>query len=370
MQTAPHRSGELSVLAGLIAASQRPHRGARRAGPRIAALAVSNSETAFSQEQVLARLGLQGNEFAEGIFERCGVKRRHLDLGDEFLDRTLQGRTAQIEDQLMRHSIAAIDALDLDPRQIGTVFSSSLYSLGCPSLAHRLIEHYEMDPATDKYHVTGVGCASGVPLMRLAAQSLHQHPNKQTLVVTAESMSGLLKRATPEDPKAKTVGSAIFGDGCAAVLLSGDARSEGPTILASRVHQIGGTLDAVSMRMDDEDSYLHLARELPDLAGAGLPGVVERFLHRNRLSKSQIDHWIVHPGGRRIIENIQSALELSYDDVALSWNALAEHGNVGTPSILYVLRDTIEHCRPAPGKLGLVVTIGPGVSVGMMLLGW
>src|SRR4029077_18312098 len=172
------------------------------------------------------------------------------------------------------------------------------------------------------------------------------------------------------DPRAKTVGSAIFGDGCAALLLSGDRRAEGPVILASRVHQIAGTLGAVSLRFGDEDSYLHLARDLPDLARAGLPGVVERFLRRNRLDRSQIDHWIVHPGGRRIIENVQSALQLSREDVATSWNVLAAHGNVGTPSILYVLRDTIEHCEPQPGQLGLMVTIGPGVTFGMMLLGW
>ena len=102
------------------------------------------------------------------------------------------------------------------------MLSSSLYSLGCPTLAHRLVEHYAHDPATDKYHITGVGCASGVPLMRLARQTLREHPDKQALVVAAESMSGILMRATPEDPKAKTVGSAIFGDGCAAALLSND----------------------------------------------------------------------------------------------------------------------------------------------------
>ena len=122
----------------------------------------------------------------------------------------------------MERAVEAVDALDVDPDTIGTVLSASLYSLGGPTLAHRLVEHFRMDPATDKYHVTGVGCASGVPLMRLAAQSLHQHPHKQALVVAAESMSALLMPG-PDDTKAKTVGSAIFGDGCAAALLSGEA---------------------------------------------------------------------------------------------------------------------------------------------------
>jgi alkylresorcinol/alkylpyrone synthase len=67
---------------------------------------------------------------------------------------------------------------------------------------------------------------------------------------------------------------------------------------------------------------------------------------------------------------VQSALGLSREDVATSWDALADHGNIGTPSIMYVLKDTIERYRPEPGERGLMVTIGPGVTVGLMLLGW
>jgi len=360
-------SGRLTVLGGT---SPNERSLARRAGPRIAAIAVSHSPETLSQAEVLERLGLSGDEFAERIFARSGVERRHLNLSPDFLERTLQDRSAQIEQELMAHTIQAVDALDLDPSRLGTVISASLYSLGCPTLAHRLVDHYEMDPATDKYHITGVGCASGVPLMRLASQVMRENPGKQALVVAAESMSGLLARAQPDDPKAKTVGSAIFGDGCAAALLSEDPRCQGPAILASQVHQIGGTLGVVSMDMTGGDSYLHLARELPDLAGAGLPAIVAGFLRRHQLEHADVDHWIVHPGGRRIIENVQSALELSREDLATSWDALAEHGNVGTPSILYVLANTIERHDPQPGARAMMVTIGPGVSVGMMLLGW
>jgi len=365
--SASNRNGGASVLSEPLSIPRRP---APRSGTRIASVAVSNSDEALSQAQVLERLGLSGDEFAERIFSRSGVERRHVNLSEDFLARTLQGRTEQIEQELLAYSIEAVDRLQIDPRRIGTVISASLYSLGCPTIAHRLVEHFEMDPTTDKYHITGVGCASGVPLMRLAAQAMHEHPEKHALVVAADSMSGTLMSATEDDPKAKTVGSAIFGDGCAAALLSEDPRCDGPVILASQVHQIGGTLDIVSMDMTSGDSYLHLARELPDLAGAGLPAVVGGFLRRHQLERTDIDHWIVHPGGRRIIENVQAALELTRDDLATSWHALAEHGNVGTPSILYVLKDTIERYEPEPGERALMVTIGPGVSVGMMLVGW
>ncbi len=373
MQNGSYRTRGRSLLLKPEAASRaRPvtRHPIGRAGARIAALAISHSDEVLSQAQVLERLGLTGDEFAEGIFARCGVEHRHLELSEDFLARTLQGRTPQIEQELLAHSIRAVEQLELDPRQVGTVLSASLYSLGCPSLAHGLVEHFQMDPSTDKYHVSGVGCAGAVPLMRLAAQSLREHPEKHALVVAADSMSGLLTSATSDDPKAKTVGSAIFGDGCAAALLSSDPRAEGPLILASKVHQISGTLGAVSLAVNGEDGYLHLARELPELAGAGLPDLVGGFLARNGLDRSDIDHWMVHPGGRRIIGNVQSALELSREDLATSWDALADHGNVGTPSILYVLNGTIERYQPEPGERGLMVTIGPGVTVGLMLLGW
>jgi predicted naringenin-chalcone synthase len=342
----------------------------RSLGPHIAALAVADSDEVLSQREVLERLGLAGDEFAQRIFARCGVQRRHLHLPPEFLELTLQGRSEQVERQLFERALQAVEQLGIDPGSIGTVLSSSLYSLGCPTLAHRLVEHFGMDPATDRYHLTGVGCASAVPLMRLAAQSLQRHPRRQVLVVAAESMSSILMRAREDDPRAKTVGSAIFGDGCAAALLGGDPAGSGPVIRGSQVHQIPGSLDAVSLATSSLDSHLHLARELPELAAGELEPVVEAFLRARNLRACAIDHWIVHPGGRRIIEGVRDALALGDEDVALSWQALAEHGNVGTPSIFYVLRSTIEQRSPGPGELGLVVTIGPGVTIGLMLLQW
>jgi len=113
------------------------------------------------------------------------------------------------------------------------------------------------------------------------------------------------------------------------------------------------------------------ALEAPaDLAAAGLDRLVGGFLAAHRLSFEAIDHWIVHPGGRRIIETVRDALALTDEDVEGSWRVLADHGNVGTPSIFYMLADTFERRRPQSGERGLALTIGSGVTVGLMLLQW
>src|SRR3954451_3572477 len=116
--------------------------------PRLAGLAVASPQGAVSQREVLARLGLAGDEFAEGIFARCGVHTRNLRLDDEFLASNLQGRTALVEDELLAEATGLIDGPGAARRPLGTVLSSSLYSLGCPTLAHRLFEHYELPPST------------------------------------------------------------------------------------------------------------------------------------------------------------------------------------------------------------------------------
>ena len=335
--------------------------------PRISRLAVTDHpEEPLSQHEVMALLGLEGDEFAQRVFGRSAVNSRSLGLSTATLERTLQGRTSLTEDQLFANAVQAVAELDLDPAEIGTVVTASLYSLGGPTLAHRLVEAFAMDLATDKYHVIGVGCASMVPLVRLVTQSLDHHPDKKALIVAAESMSGLLSRATPEDERSKTVGSAIFGDGCGAVAI--DKGDTGPAIVASKVHQIPGTLDVVRMELSDVDSYLHLDRDLPDVAAAGLADLVDEFLDCTGLVRADLNHWIVHPGGRRILDCVREALELGFERLEVSYDVLANRGNVGTPSIFYVLAETIRRNHPGPGARGLMITVGPGVTVGLMLL--
>jgi predicted naringenin-chalcone synthase len=341
-----------------------------RAGPRIAALSVAGCSNPLDQRQLLDLLGLSGDRFAEDVFARCGVRQRHLEVDAEVLATTLQERTAQTEEQLLRLAGRAVDGLELEPAEIGVVVTASYYSLGGPTLAHRLIERCGFGPDTDKYHLTGVGCASAVPLLRLAGQALRDRPEQQALVVAAESVSGFLTPVADGDARVKVVGASLFGDGCAAALLTLSPGIGGPAAIATAVHQVPGTLDHVRFSVGRDDSHMQIARELPHVAETQLPALVDSFLQARGLTRDEIDHWLVHPGGRGVIEGVQRGLELSDEQLAASVRVLAERGNVGTPSAFYVLAATQAESDPRDGEHGLMVTIGPGVTVGLMLLRW
>ncbi len=338
----------------------------------IRGVSTATPSRSFDQQQMLELLGLASDPFATEIFARCGVRSRALEISPEQLRTSLQSRTPATEEQLMRLATRAVDGLGTDLGDVGVVVTASYYALGGPTLAHRLLDHYGLRGDVDKYHLVGIGCASAVPLLRLATQALRDRPGERALVVAAESASGFLSPVISGDEKVKVVGSALFADGAAATLLELDAHpvAPGPEMVAAAVHQVPGTLDHVRFAVSGADSHMRMARELPELAERGVPGLVDAFLADHDLDRAAIDHWPVHPGGRGIIEGLQRGLGLSDADVAPSVAVLAKHGNVGTPSCFFVLERTLVDRRPRSGERGLAITIGPGVTVGLMLLQW
>lgn len=349
---------------------REPEDGSPRFAARIDQLALANPSASYTQEEMLELLGLTDNDFAVEIFGRCGVERRQFAFTPELLATRLQSRVEHSEDNLLAMALEAVGQLDCEPSEIATVITASYYSLGGPTLAHRLVGELGLDPATDKYHVLGVGCASAVPLFKLASQALLEKPESRALVIGAESITGFLTTVSPDDEKTKIVGSSLFGDGCAAAVLTRDAAASGPALLAAQVHQIEDTLGSVRFRVDADDSFMHMGRELPAIAREGAGELVDDFLANRGLTRDRIDHWMIHPGGRGIIEGVEQGLGLSRDQVQVSYDVLAEHGNMGTPSSFYVLEGVARRNEPDPGELGLMLTIGPGVTVGLMLLRW
>ena len=219
----------------------------------------------------LERLGLADDEFAAGS-SPAAASSAAISTSRRTSSAHAAGRAAEVEEELMRHAIDASTARARPPHDRHRPHLEPLLARRPDARppARRPLRH---GPHTDKYHLIGVGCASAVPLLRLAAQALNQHPHKQALVVAAESMSSILMSAG-ERPEGQ---DGRLGDLRrrlrSRVALqrrrrrrADDPRQPGPP--AAR-HAPRG-----QPRADARDSYLHLARELPDLAAAGLRELV------------------------------------------------------------------------------------------------
>ena len=181
---------------------------------------------------------------------------------------------------------------------------------------------------------------------------------------------------TPKtDPSMATlVGSALFGDGAAAVVAVGDRRADligatGPEILDSVSHLYPDSLRTMGWDVGASGFRLVLSPDVPAVVNRYLADDVTGFLGTHGLTTDDVGAWVSHPGGPKVIEAITSALRLSDDALELTLRSLDEVGNLSSASVLHVLRDTMAK-RPPAGSPGVLMAMGPGFCSEIVLLRW
>ncbi|HEU4337232.1 MAG TPA: 3-oxoacyl-[acyl-carrier-protein] synthase III C-terminal domain-containing protein, partial [Nocardioides sp.] len=111
-----------------------------------------------------------------------------------------------------------------------------------------------------------------------------------------------------------------------------------------------------------------LDAEVPTLVGRFVRGDVDAFLADHGLTRADIGWWVCHPGGPKVIEALEEALEVSREAVRLTWESLARVGNLSSVSVLHVLEDTLRDRPPVPGTHGVLMAMGPGFCSELVLL--
>jgi predicted naringenin-chalcone synthase len=147
-----------------------------------------------------------------------------------------------------------------------------------------------------------------------------------------------------------------------------------PRIIGFRTLHDTSFIDTVGFVQEEGRLRIVLAKELRDAAGGLVREVVDALLEEHGLRHDDIAHWILHPGGRKIIDAVRPALGLSEDQVRHSKFVLRNFGNMSSPTVLFVLdrtvRDPALPDRPKAGDLGVMIAMGPGLAVEGALVRW
>ena len=173
---------------------------------------------------------------------------------------------------------------------------------------------------------------------------------------------------------ANLVGSALFGDGAAAVVAVGDrrrgaGRASGPEVLDSRSHLYPDTERTMGWDVGATGFRLVLSPDVPAVVERYLADDVTGFLAAHGLAIGDVGAWVSHPGGPKVIEAITATLGLPENALELTWRSLAEVGNLSSASVLHVLRDTMAK-RPPADSPGVLMAMGPGFCSELVLLRW
>jgi len=307
------------------------------------------------------------------IVDNAAVHQRHAIFPIEY---TVEPRAfSQTNNEYIDHAIklgreAAEKCLaraGMVPEDIDLIITVSCTGFMIPSLDAHLIKLMGFRSNIRRMPFTELGCAAGAMSLSRAADFLHAHPGANILIIAVELPSLTFQRK--DISQANLISSILFGDGAAAVIVTGQPRL-GPKILVTETYTFPDSLGAMGFDLKDSGFHILLAKDVPEMIGAKIKGLVEGFLARQGKTQKDIKGWILHPGGARLLKYVQEALGLCNCDTQPSWDILANVGNLSSATILFILQEWLEKRPLKTGEHALAAAFGPGFSAEFLLLQW
>lgn len=292
------------------------------------------------------------------------------------IEYTVEPRSlAKTNCEYMEHAIqlgreAAEKALEraaLAPSDIDLIITVSCTGFMIPSLDAHLINLMGFRSNVRRMPFTELGCAAGAMALGRATDFLKAQPESNVLIIAVELPSLTFQRK--DISQANLISSILFGDGAAAVVVSGKKRS-GPRILASETYTFPNSLDAMGFDLRDSGFHILLSKDVPEMIGKDIKELVHGFLERQHRKREEIKGWILHPGGARLLSNVEAELGLCKCDTQPSWDVLGNVGNLSSATILFILQEWLEKRPLKPGEYALAAAFGPGFSAEFLLLQW
>jgi alkylresorcinol/alkylpyrone synthase len=164
------------------------------------------------------------------------------------------------------------------------------------------------------------------------------------------------------------VATALFGDGAAGALLS--TGGQGPAVVAAGEHTWPGSLDVMGWDIADDGLSAVFSREIPQLVAAQLHDVASEFLARHGLTLSDIDRFVCHPGGAKVVAALEGAFGLGPGSLVDAWGVLRDYGNMSATTVMFVLERMLAKARATGERWerALMNALGPGFTAGFLVL--
>ncbi len=318
-----------------------------------------------------AKSDLPVRKLAE-VFDNAAIEERYFSVPMEwfrseksFLDKNqayLDSAVA-LGDECARKCLqqAGVTADDID-----YIIFVSTTGLATPSIDARLINLLGLRSDVRRTPIWGLGCAGGAAGLAHAYHHLLGHPAERVLLVAVE-LCGLTFQQS-DFTKSNFVATAIFGEGAAAVLLSGDGLdSRGIEILGTRSTFWPDSLDVMGWNVMNTGLQVVFAQSIPHIVETRARQNMIDFLAEYDLTLGDIAHHVFHPGGAKVIAAYDSALRLTNGALDYCRDSLCRYGNMSAVSVLFVLAEHLETYL-GDGKLGIISALGPGFCAENLLV--
>lgn len=341
---------------------------------KLMSLAVSVPENIIYQaEAAKTAAGLFSDRYAEfrhlaRVFDGAGIHKRHTARPLEWFvephgwaDR--MAAYAEVAAELFRNAAGmAIDRAGLLPSDIDCIVTVSSTGMMTPSIEAQVAREMGFRADIERVPVFGLGCAAGVSGFGIATRMARGRPGAAVLFVSIELCS--LSFRLDELTRANIIATALFGDGAAACVLKAD-RGGLAEVESTGEHLFENTLGIMGWRIDDGGFGIVLDQSLPAFAQSYLGPAIADILARNGLLMRDIDRFICHPGGSKVLTAIETSLDLETGALDHERAVLADYGNMSSPTVLFVLERML--AAGLPGRSAMVA-MGPGFTASCVTL--
>lgn len=345
--------------------------------PCILGIGTANPPRRYSQREIYDisafHYPMYRNPRIEQIFMNSDIDYRHFSFDKETFVPT---ETAdQLHARFEQHSVplaaeavrACLEAARADVGAVDAIMAVSCTGYLCPGISALLIKEMGMRTDVQRADLIGMGCAGAMPGLQRAYDYVRANPGKRALVIAVEICSACYY---VDDSLETVVGNAICGDGAAAVLVGDDAEAAGPRIVRFETLLEPSFIHTVGFQFREGKLRIVLSKDIRDAAGGLAAKLVESLLAGGGVARQEIAHWVIHSGGRKVIDGIKDEIGLSEDQLTWSRDTLRNFGNMSSPTVLFVLASTMAHASPARGDLGVMLAMGPGLAIEGALLRW
>lgn len=276
-------------------------------------------------------------------------RRGALDLGSEAIER-------------------ALAPLGVRPHEVDYLSCVTSTGMLCPGLSALYIKQLGFRANTRRVDIVGMGCNAGLNALQNVADFCFAHPGRLALLVCAEICSG----AYVFDMTMRTaVVNSLFGDGVAALAAGSGpalARHAGPAILDFESHIIPEAIAAMRFDLDGPKFSFYLDRDIPYVLGNHVEKPVDRLLARAGIKRRDIRHWIIHSGGRKVIDAMKYNLGITNYDVRHTLDVLHDFGNLSSGAFLFSYQLLQQEGAAKTGEYGIMMTMGPGSTIETCLI--
>ncbi|MBO8155006.1 MAG: type III polyketide synthase [Bacillaceae bacterium] len=293
-------------------------------------------------------------------------------------------RNAIYEQEAVPHAVTAINNClkneqllsdVVHPGEIDCIIFASSTGIATPSVDARCMNELPFRSDTVRLPIWGMGCVAGASGLSRAFEWLKANPDKSALVICLEFCSLAFQK--DDHRKSNFIGTVLFGDGAASVLLAGEQsplrtrmrKTSIPKIVSASSRLKKQALDVMGWDVKEKGFHVIFAKSIPQLVETFWKKHFQDFLQILNIQADSLSYFIAHPGGMKVLQAYEKLLPDAGVKLKYSRKILHQHGNMSSPTVLYVLKSVMEEEELA-GETSILTALGPGFSSELLALEW